>query len=116
MNYYLAIDIGASGGRHILGHMEEAPGCRKMQIAPIPNWDLRSADASYDSPAGQYVSSWKLTDPEHLDYTVTVPFGCEAQLLLPYAPKELYADSENPMFAETENGKCIHCPFPSISD
>ena len=36
-----------------------------------------------------------------------IPFGCEAQLLLPYAPKELYSDSANPMFTETVNGKCI---------
>ena len=112
MNHYSYGSVLEWMFSHVAGLrvMEEAPGYRKMQIAPIPNWDLRSADASYDSPAGQYVSSWKLTDPEHLDYTVTVPFGCEAQLLLPYAPKELYADSENPMFAETENGKCILQP------
>ena len=109
MNHYSYGSVLEWMFSHVAGLrvMEEAPGCRKMRIAPIPNWDLRSADASYDSPAGQYVSSWKLTDPEHLEYTVTVPFGCEAQLLLPYAPKELYTDSENPMFAETENGKCI---------
>ena len=31
MNYYLAVDIGASSGRHILGHIEDG----KMQLEEV---------------------------------------------------------------------------------
>ena len=36
--YYLAIDIGASSGRHMLGTIEDG----KMKLEDIPKWNGRS--------------------------------------------------------------------------
>ena len=37
-NYYLAVDIGASSGRHILGHIEDG----KMQLEEVYRFSLSS--------------------------------------------------------------------------
>ena len=37
--YYLAVDIGASSGRHILGHMENG----KIELEEI-SWHIRRSD------------------------------------------------------------------------
>ena len=60
-----------------------AAGCRFMKIAPALHPDLGHQETVYDSPAGEYKSSWFLTDPSHVTVSVTVPFGCCAALTLP---------------------------------
>ena len=60
-----------------------AAGCRFMKIAPALHPDLGHQETVYDSPAGEYKSSWILTDPSHVTVSVTVPFGCCAALTLP---------------------------------
>ena len=39
--YYLAIDIGASSGRHILGHMEEWENGSRGSL-PFPEWNAET--------------------------------------------------------------------------
>ena len=58
-------------------------GGRTMVLAPEVNWKLRSLDAVYDSPAGEWKVSWDLPDAHHIHLKVTVPFGCRARLILP---------------------------------
>mgnify|MGYP000609336386 CR=1 FL=1 len=38
--YYLAIDIGASSGRHILGHMED--GKMVLEEITFPEWNAET--------------------------------------------------------------------------
>ena len=37
-NYYLAVDIGASSGRHMLSHMENGKNDLRRDL-PFPQWD-----------------------------------------------------------------------------
>ncbi len=84
---------------------EEHPGSKYMRIAPSYNWKLRQFKSTYDSAAGEYESAWKIIDPNHVKVSVTVPFDCEADIVLPYLKESGY-DAENPLFADTENGIC----------
>lgn len=95
--------------RHAAGinSAEAGPGFKKAVLTPLPNWSLRELEAEYDSPAGIYRSAWKLTDPDHVELSVTVPFDCTAALRLPLAGEEVYEEKENPMFAKVEGGLCI---------
>lgn len=109
MNHYAYGSIVEWMFRHAAGinSVEEAPGFTKVFVAPILNWELRSLEAEYDSPSGLYKSAWKLTDPSHVELSVTVPFGCSAAVKLPHAKEEVFAARENPMLARVENGLCM---------
>lgn len=108
MNHYSYGSVLEWMFRHAAGlnTIDAVPGMRKIAVAPLLNWKLRKIDASYDSPAGMYRSGWELTDPKHVTIRVSVPFGCSADLMLPFAGEKVYKDATNPMFADVENGVC----------
>lgn len=108
MNHYSYGSVLEWMFRHAAGlnTIDAVPGMRKIAVAPLLNWKLRKIDASYDSPAGMYRSGWELPDPKHVTVRVSVPFGCSADLILPFAGEEVYKDATNPMFADVENGVC----------
>ena len=108
MNHYSYGSVLEWMFRHAAGinTIDAVPGMRKITVAPILNWKLRKMDATYDSPAGTYRSSWELPDPKHVTVRVSVPFGCSADLMLPFAGEEVYKDAANPMFSDVENGIC----------
>ena len=108
MNHYSYGSVLEWMFRHAAGlnTIDAVPGMRKIAVAPLLNWKLRKIDASYDSPAGMYRSGWELQDPKHVTVRVSVPFGCSADLILPFAGEEVYKDATNPMFADVENGVC----------
>ena len=84
----------------------DIPGFRKVIFAPVPDYRLGFADVSYDSPAGLWKADWKVMDATHISVTLTVPFGCTADVILPYAKAELFAEKDNALFKDTENGVC----------
>lgn len=108
MNHYSYGSVLEWMFRHAAGinTIDAVPGMRKITVAPILNWKLRKMDATYDSPAGTYRSSWELPDPKHVTVRVSVPFGCSADLTLPFAGEEVYKDAANPMNSDVENGVC----------
>lgn len=108
MNHYSYGSVLEWMFRHAAGinTIDAVPGMRKITVAPILNWKLRKMDATYDSPAGTYRSSWELPDPKHVTVRVSVPFGCSADLTLPFAGEEVYKDAANPMFSDVENSVC----------
>ena len=65
-----------------LNPVEEAPGFKKAVIRPMPDARLSWAKMKLDSAAGTYQVAWKYVDGR-LHGSVTVPFDCQAQLLLP---------------------------------
>ncbi|MCD8231170.1 MAG: glycoside hydrolase family 78 protein [Clostridiales bacterium] len=67
----------------IAGISSQAPGFRKARIAPIPTSKFRFVNCSYDSICGKYVSNWKIADDGAFSMEVEVPFGCEAEIVLP---------------------------------
>ena len=84
----------------------DIPGFRKVIFAPVPDYRLGFADVSYDSPAGLWKTGWKVIDATHINVTLTVPFGCTADVILPFAKAELFASKDNALFKDTENGVC----------
>ncbi len=61
---------------------EEAPGYKRAAIRPMPDPRIRFVEMGMDTAAGRYEVCWRY-DGEALRYTITVPFDCEADLLLP---------------------------------
>lgn len=109
MNHYSYGAVAEWMFRHMAGinTMDAAPGLRRVSIQPVLNWELGMADASYDSASGTYRCAWKLTDPEHVELTVSVPFGAKAELHLPLAPKSVMEEKGNPMFGDVQEGVCM---------
>lgn len=71
-----------------LGLRPAQPGWRKAIIAPNPDYRLGWIEGSYDSAAGKYVCNTRVNADGTLDVHVEIPFGCEAQVILPRSGKE----------------------------
>ncbi len=65
-----------------LNPCEGAPGYKKALIRPMPDPRIRFAKAHMETASGKYEMEWRY-EGETLHYSVTVPFDCEARLLLP---------------------------------
>lgn len=70
----------------------QAPGFMRAKLAPVPHMDLKFLDMTYESAAGLWKLRWETKSERQLRLEITVPFGCEAELKLPLAPKEIAAD------------------------
>lgn len=76
--------------KYCAGLQIREPGFRKVRIAPLAHYKLGQVDAVYPSASGTYEVHWKVVDTSHLTVSVTVPFGCEAEVVLPEFDKENY--------------------------
>lgn len=65
--------------------IETEPGFRKVKIAPVPDVRISNMKMQYTSAAGTYGVSWEVLDADTLHLRVEVPFGCGAELTLPYS-------------------------------
>jgi alpha-L-rhamnosidase len=70
----------------IAGLRRTAPGWRRAEIKPCPNYRLKQIDMSFDSPCGIYKTGWELLNNGKLVLHVTVPAGITAQITLPAHP------------------------------
>ena len=66
----------------------QEPGFRRIIFAPNPSLRLGSAAVSYRSAAGLYKTYWKVVDDNTMTVKLSVPFGCEADVKLPYFDAE----------------------------
>ena len=66
------------------------PGFARAVVAPHVDWRLRSCAAKMDTASGTYAASWECVDETHLHMRVTVPFGGEAEVTLPFATEAAY--------------------------
>lgn len=64
--------------------LEEAPGFRKIRLAPQPNPLLKHVKASLKTASGLYESAWSYEE-DGLHYRFRIPFHAEAELILPDA-------------------------------
>ena len=69
--------------RHAMGIAPIEPGFRKVRLAPKPDIRLGYLNGSYASAAGRYVSQWKIKGDGRLVFHFEIPFGCEAEVMLP---------------------------------
>lgn len=69
-----------------------APGFARAMVAPHVSWRLGSCAFELDSASGTYRVAWECVDEAHLHLAVTVPFGAEAEVRLPFATEEAYEE------------------------
>lgn len=83
-NQYVYGAVGAWMYRTIAGIDLAAPGYKHISIAPQPGGDLTFATASYLTPYGEAVSSWRI-DGDAFELTVQIPPNATATVKLPAA-------------------------------
>lgn len=64
---------------------EDAPGFRRAELAPQPDFRLHWAKASVLTAAGAYKSEWSFDEKGNLAFVFEVPFNAEARVRLPRA-------------------------------
>jgi alpha-L-rhamnosidase len=67
---------------------EDVPGFKKAVLAPKPDDRIDSVSARIKTASGLYETGWKITKDGKMEINVTIPFDCDAKLILPYARKE----------------------------
>lgn len=66
---------------------EKEAGFKKIRIAPMPNYKIRSAFGRLRSAAGMIESAWEI-EGKQLKFRFTVPFDTKAEIILPDADGE----------------------------
>ncbi len=75
---------------------ENAPGFRHFLLAPGLECGLKEADASFESPYGRIVSSWK-RGVDGLSCNAVVPPNSTATLVLPAASADMVTEGGKPL-------------------
>lgn len=86
--------------------VEDFPGFRKILLKPLPDLRLKHLEVECRTAAGTYRSAWRFLDDSRIEFRFIVPFGCEADLVLPHTPDSVYADASNPIFADVREEIC----------
>lgn len=81
MNHYAYGAIVEWIYRYVCGLNEETPGWHRAVLKPMPNAQLKSAYAVYDSASGRWECGWQIEE-EQIIYKVTIPFDCTAKVCL----------------------------------
>jgi len=68
--------------------VEDKPGFRHIKLTPMPDYRLKYAKASYNSPVGLYESEWEISEEGNLSFKFVIPFNESATLILPNAKLE----------------------------
>lgn len=91
MNHY---SYGAIVGwlmSYAAGLRPAQPGYSRALIAPHPSWRMASCELEAKTAAGTYRVAWECVGDDGLRVAVEVPFGAEAEVVLPFAPDSAYA-------------------------
>ncbi|OCT12823.1 alfa-L-rhamnosidase RamA [Paenibacillus pectinilyticus] len=85
LNHYAYGSIAEWMYRSIAGinPTEDAPGFRRVVLAPQPDLRMKWAKAHVQSAAGLYESEWRISDEGHLIFRFVVPFNTTADVRLP---------------------------------
>lgn len=70
--------------RDVAGLQCQEAGFRKVTIAPMLNAHLGYTKLRYESVHGTYRTEWEILDDGKVHIAIEVPFGCCAQVKLPY--------------------------------
>ncbi len=117
-NHYAYGSIFQWLAEYAAGLKAAAPGFRRAVIAPVPDARLGSMDYRYRSAAGTYRIAWKVLDPYTLHLQVEIPFGCEAELILPDSSDRhtLAAGSYTYTYRTARPMKKIYCVDDRFAD
>lgn len=94
LNHYSYGAVAEFLYRHAGGIIPTSPGFKTVRLAPKPDGRFEFFDCEYDSAIGKYVSKWKLQEDGTLYFYFEVPFGAEADIILPdYEEKSIHVKS-----------------------
>ena len=118
-NHYAYGSIAQWICEYAAGLQPAQPGFRKAVIAPVPDARLGKVDFTYESAAGRYRVFWETLDKTTLHLTVEVPFGCQAELKLPYCSENALRTLEAGCFditytTESPMARSFHADMPMI--
>lgn len=84
LNHYAYGSIVEWMYRYMCGLNQTAPGFKKVRFQPCPDPEnrLQWVKMDFDSASGRYSCGWEKTEIGYT-YTLTVPFDCEAEVILP---------------------------------
>ena len=86
----------------------EAPGYRRVIVAPRPHAAIRWARARIESSFGAIAIDWRVADSGTLEIDLEVPSGVDARLDLPVAPGSETRIDGSPAAADMELGAGRH--------
>lgn len=84
LNHYAYGSIAQWLYADVAGLRPAAPGFRRAKLCPHVNAALGHGSLEYQSAAGVWKCRWEVLDSGDVSYACTVPFGCTAELTLPY--------------------------------
>lgn len=84
LNHYAYGSIAQWLYGDVAGLRPAAPGFRQATLHPHVSAALGHVELEYQSAAGVWKCRWEVLDNGDVAYQCTVPFGCTAQLTLPY--------------------------------
>lgn len=88
LNHYAYGAVAEWMYRDVAGIAPISPGFRKALLAPHMHRNLGKVEAKYLSAAGAWESAWEILENGDVEYRCSVPFGCTAELKLPYGGGE----------------------------
>ncbi|MCL6601260.1 MAG: glycoside hydrolase family 78 protein [Paenibacillus sp.] len=105
---------------------EDAPGFRRVVLAPKPDFRLRWAKAKVESVAGTFKSEWKFEEDGGLEFRFEIPFHSTALVRLPRAAAVPVSIDGSPVYSpgveegedsllELESGSYVIRYMPSRS-
>ena len=107
-NHYAYGSVCESIYSRIAGLRNVGVGWKKVIIKPHLNYRMKKIDFSYDSISGKYEIFWKWKE-EKFEMNITIPNGCEAQVILPNGKSENVTGGY--YHYECELDKSIYSPF-----
>lgn len=109
LNHYAYGSVVEFLYRYSAGITPLEPGFRKARIAPVPEIRLGKVSCRFDSVSGQYACSWSIQEDGILSFDIEIPFGCNAEVVLPeQKPKWLDAGSYH---FDVRTRKNYTCPY-----
>lgn len=89
----------------VAGLSPAKPGFRVAKLTPHLHTDLGKVELRYLSVAGEWQTGWEILENGDVSYHCTVPFGCTAELLLPYGGGEYSLTAG--IFTHTYTPNCV---------
>lgn len=95
LNHYAYGSIAQWLYQDVAGIAPATPGFRKASLHPHIHIDLGKMWATYKSAAGIWESGWEVLENGDIHYRCTIPFGCTAELTLPFGGGEYALEPGN---------------------
>ena len=88
LNHYAYGSVVEFFYRYAAGIVPVKPGFQRVRLAPLPDIRLGHLECSFDSVYGTYISNWSIEPDGSLRFHFEIPFGCEADVILPGQPTQ----------------------------